>query len=150
MAREGDPIAGVDPAAQIFALSLLPPINIHGDVGIDAQLQTGLGGVNAANDRGIWVDSGGSMRLVVREDQQAPGLPTGVKIRTVALSDISDAGKVAFVALVGGMDGMTPVPDQRSIWSEAFGPLSLVARSGDHAPARLLASISTSLRHFLR
>jgi hypothetical protein len=134
VAREGQPIAGVDPAARIQTLSLLPPISIHGDVGIDAELQIGLGGVTDGNNRAIWVDDGVTQRLVVREDQPAPGLPDGVKFRAPALAQLSDAGRAIVVAEVGGADGGTPVPDARSIWSEAFGPLSLVARSGDPAP----------------
>ena len=51
VARAGQAIAGVDPAARIQTLSLFPPISIHGDVGINAELQIGLGGVTDSNDR---------------------------------------------------------------------------------------------------
>jgi hypothetical protein len=90
------------------------------------------GGVDATNDYGIWSESSGSLALVAREGDQAPGTPSGVNFGNFSETPLNDAGEIAFTASLAGAG--VDSTNNRGLWSGAPGSLALVARTGDHAP----------------
>lgn len=94
-------------------------------------------GVNSANDTAYCVGTPGSPVLQVREGTHAPGTPDGVYFGDLtALSDaapsLSASGQIAFRAKLTGA-GVDAANDE-GIWASRAGSLSLLARSGSHAP----------------
>ncbi len=102
-------------------------MNDAGQTGFYARL---IGsGVDSTNNHGIWSEGSGSLALVARSGSQAPGIPGGVTYSDFFVPMLNNAGQTAFLAsLTGGGNG---------IWSEGFGSLALVARSGSQAPGTL-------------
>ena len=91
----------------------------------------GLGG----NAQGIWSGGPGSLELIARAGDPAPGLGEGVNFHTfsTALTTIiNGAGQTAFFAKLIGPD--VDLANEGSIWSEGSGSLTMVAREGSHAP----------------
>jgi hypothetical protein len=89
-------------------------------------------GVDATNDLAIWSEGGGSLGLVARTGDQAPGMTSGVLYGSVSMARLNDAGQTAFIATLTG-SGVDPSNDQ-SVWSDRSGSLALVSREGDQAP----------------
>jgi hypothetical protein len=90
-------------------------------------------GVDFRNDNGIWSEGSGSLALVAREGEQAPGAPSGSYYIMGVLDRppvLNDAGQTAFRANIAGNNS------PHGIWSEGSGTLALVAgaRIGNHAP----------------
>jgi len=93
-------------------------------------------GVDDTNDHGIWSDRSGSMELIVRSGEPAPGTSVGVNFtQSFSPSSISGFNSLGQLAFGGGLagPGVGPTNDQ-GIWSEGSGVLQLVAREGDQAP----------------
>jgi hypothetical protein len=88
-------------------------------------------GVDSSNNQGIFAESSGGLRLVARTGDHTPGTPEGVNFRTLVSPVLNDAGRTAFLALHTG-DGY--LGTRSGIWWESPAGLTLVARSGDHAP----------------
>jgi hypothetical protein len=103
--------------------------NNAGQTAFDATL-TGSGSVT--NNRGIWSEGSGSLGLVARSGNLAPGTIPGVDYRAFLPPAMNDAGDTAFVAELTGID----VNDENKfgIWKETEDGLSLRARGGDAAP----------------
>jgi alpha-tubulin suppressor-like RCC1 family protein len=113
-------------------------------------------GVDATNDEGVWSEGSGSLALVAREGSQAPGMPDGAVFGIVvnasnklflARPALNNAGQTAFASHVTG--GGVDATNNGGIWLGTAGNLSLVIRSGDHAPGtpsgvNLSSSLSTS------
>jgi hypothetical protein len=111
----GDPATDT-PQGVSFQFVFGPQLNAHGDIAFLAEL---IGnGVDATNDRGLWVSKEGSLELVVREGDEietAPGVRKTVDLLTPALgqstdggrflSSLNDAGQIAFWARL--TDGTT-------------------------------------------
>jgi hypothetical protein len=109
----------------------IPKLNNAGQTSFWANLSGN--GVNNTNDWGVWSGISGSLDLVVRSGNPAPGTPDGVKFDSFFFqTGFNDAGQVAFYAFLAG-DGVNPSNDN-GIWSEGSGTLSLVARTGSQAP----------------
>ncbi len=88
------------------------------------------GGVTSANDFGLWFDDGAATTLVVREGDDAPGLPAGQKFGNGFFSPplLGPGGIVTFVAQTS--DGVTT---KSGIWQWVGGslvPLALEEQSG--------------------
>jgi hypothetical protein len=132
VARGGDHAPGT-PSGVNFRIigSYSPALNSAGQTVFISSL-TGSG-VDSTNDRGIWSDRTGSLALVARSGDQAPGMSGGANYGSF-LSDpiLNDAGQIAFVATLIGT-GVDSTNDS-SLWLDGSGSLSLVAREGDHAP----------------
>ncbi len=107
-----------------------PAIDAAGRVAIWATL-TGAA-VSGANDSGIWSEGGGSLKLVARKGNHAPGTAGGVVFSTFNSPKLNSAGRMAFTSSVSG-PGVDSTND-RGIWSEGPGVLALVAREGSPAP----------------
>jgi hypothetical protein len=130
-----------------------PVINDHGQTAFWAN----LGGNNY--DGGIWSEGSGSLALVARAGNQAPGTPDGATyflftplptscggfctsrwLGSPVLLD--DEGHTAFTALLGGADVTSS--NGTGIWSERSGSLRLVARKGSQAPTAPVGVVFTS------
>jgi hypothetical protein len=138
--RNGDQAPGAPNGTRFSELNV-PVFNNNGAIAFGAEL-TG-GDVNSSNAYGIWSDRAGALELVIRGGvgQQAPGTAAGVEFsgfgNPPAGPVINDSGRIAFSAFVSG-SGVNNA-NERGIWSEGNGSLSLVARSGSHAPGTPLA-----------
>jgi hypothetical protein len=107
-----------------------PVLNDAGQTAFSAFL-TGSS-VIFSNDAGIWSEGSGSLALVARDGEPAPGTPDGVNYSGFLNPVLNDAGQNAFFAVLTG-SGVNNTNNQ-SIWSEGSGSLALVARGGDQAP----------------
>ncbi len=98
-------------------------------------------GVDDSNDRGIWAGPAGSVQLVAREGDAAPGTAPGVVFASLNRFDISaphrprvnGAGELALWGRLAG-PGVVAGFNDEGIWLGAPGALSLVVRTGDPAP----------------
>jgi formylglycine-generating enzyme required for sulfatase activity len=120
-----------------------PALNNAGRIAFRALLRGA--GVDFANDDGVWSDALGTMALIAREGDQAPGAPAGVTFSVAIQSAaqvpgdtpatfgdpvLNNAGQVAFRASLGSYGS------EAGIWStDRTGALRLVARSGEHPPS---------------
>lgn len=86
-------------------------------------------------NHGIWVEANGGQRLVARQGGQPPGVAAGAKFSWLPSHVLNDQGQVAFLGsmLNDGSGGVTFV-NSDGIWSEGFGSLTLIARTGSPAP----------------
>lgn len=109
-----------------------PVINHAGQVAFNAIL-TGAGVTNA-NNIGIWSTGSGTLALVARTGDPAPGTGPGVIFNAFRLLDpvIDGAGRTAFRAFVTGA-GVTGDNDE-GIWAQRADGLTLIAREGSPAP----------------
>ena len=135
LAREGDQ-APDTPAGAKFAFFNSPRLSNGGAISFLGELQSNAAlGINSTNDAGIWSDGSGSVQLVAREGDQAPGMPMGALFsdlngRASVSFASNSAGHVAFVANVIG--GGTTSADNRGLWvQDENGNLRLVLRRGD-------------------
>lgn len=94
------------------------PLAANPDVALAVALQ---------NDRGIWSEGGGSLRLVAREGMPAPGTASyfGNQLREPVLNDL---GQVAFQSNLLG------ATTDNSIWIAGGNLLVPIARTGDDPP----------------
>jgi hypothetical protein len=89
-------------------------------------------GVTLANDTAILAERGGQLAVVAREGDPAPGAGGAAFSSDVYFARFNAEGRAAMTLPVAG-SGVTTDNDT-GIWSEASGPLRLVAREGDPAP----------------
>jgi hypothetical protein len=93
-------------------------------------------GVDETNDQGLWLDASGTLSLLARSGDAAPGTPAGVNFAPFGFGDmllgLNNAGDIAFRGNLTGA-GVTSANNQ-GLWSGDVGSLSLVARTGDQAP----------------
>lgn len=112
-----------------------PVINNAGQVAFSARMRLAPSAIEPAladavaqqNDRGIWSEGGGRLRLVAREGMPAPGAASyfGNQLREPVLNDL---GQIAFQAnLLGTMD-------DASLWIGGGNLLVPIARTGDDPP----------------
>ena len=87
------------------------------------------------NAQGSWSGGPGSLELVARAGDPAPGLGEGVnfdRFSSALTTIINGAGQTSFFAYLIGPD--VDSTNDQSIWSEGSGSLVMVARKGSHAP----------------
>jgi len=114
-----------------------PKLNDAGQTAFVGTL-TGAG-VTSTNNWGVWSNGSGSLELVARAGDQAPGTPSGViygvstfSFTPTLVGGLNDAGQITFWA---NLAGSGVVGNQNfGIWSGASGSPMLLTRSGDHAP----------------
>jgi hypothetical protein len=117
LALSGQPAPGL-PAGVNFSSFDAFTMNASGKVGMFATV-TGTG-VTGINSQGIWWDVPGSLQLVMRLGNAAPGQPTFNYISTTA-PNLSDSGIMTYVALVAPTGG----GGRDSLWT--IGPSSAPA-----------------------
>jgi uncharacterized protein YjbI with pentapeptide repeats len=106
-----------------------PVINNAGQVAFRANLAGS--GIDATNNQGIWSEGAGSLAMVARTGNMAPGVPGGVNFGLNYALELfepvlNNAGQTAFY---GGLTDGTV-----GLWSEGSGNLAIVARDGTPAP----------------
>lgn len=126
IAREGDPASGT---TGTFAGFVGMAITNAGHVAYGAALNTGVNGIGADNNDGLWFDA----TLIAREGSAAPGAPAGAVFDGFFVGPYLNNGGQMFVRsnLRVGAGGVTE-DDDRGLW--LFGPNGdglLVAREGD-------------------
>ncbi|MBA3483847.1 MAG: hypothetical protein H0T51_18740 [Pirellulales bacterium] len=135
VAREGDQAPGT-PAGIVFGhFSNAPVLNAAGHTAFVGTLQRGDGGVTFSNNSGIWSDRSGTLELVAREGNQAPGTPSGTNFDFMPRNSsiiLNAAGQMAvFASLQSGSGGVNS-SNNSGIWAEdVAGVLRLIVRTGD-------------------
>jgi hypothetical protein len=81
------------------------------------------GGITSSNDIGIWSGAPGSLRLVAREGDPAPGVATGRNFSSFGSISLNDGGHTAFRA---NLTGLTTA----GIWTDSSGVLAPIALEG--------------------
>lgn len=127
IAREGAQIPGMK--IEFGAMSS-PVLNQKGEIAFFSTLQGS--GVKTNNDTCIWAGQPGSLGIVAREAEGAPGTSKGQVFASFYRPVLNDSGQVAFRATLTG----TGVSTQNSIgiWMEGKKGLELVVRQGTPAP----------------
>lgn len=138
LVREGTQAAGL-PAGLTYAGFLAIDVNDAGDAFVASSV---LGpGSTQDNDEGFWANRNGTLELLVREGNPAPGLPgitfggagdyvgTGYSFESEAWSNASKLGIQANITGPGIDYG-----NNEALWVERAGGLTLLAREGDEAP----------------
>ena len=65
-----------------------------------ASLKQGVGGVTSSNDDGIWSNRSGSLALIARTSDAAPGLPAGAAFQSISTPRVNALGRIAFPAIL--------------------------------------------------
>ena len=115
-----------------------PLLDATGEATFWARL-TGTG-VSAVNREGIWSEGSGTLELVARSGEHAPGTPSGTNFSGFQggailnpLPRANAAGQTAFRAYLSG-SALNGTAGDYGIWSGEAGDLRLVAREGSQAP----------------
>lgn len=128
VARKGSHAAGTTGDAN-FSILAAPVLNGVGDVVFWGALAGA--DVDSSNDGGVWAQSKGTLRLVVREGDHAAGTTGDVNFAGFGIPALSSDGDVAFSGVLTGAD--VHATNNSGIWAQSDGVLALVARKGDHA-----------------
>jgi hypothetical protein len=121
--RAGDPAPGVTGNPTFGAVEMMS-VNSTGKTAFRAELQS-PGNIQSGS---IWTENAGVLTLIAHQGDHAPGTPDGTTFTGLGFPGINSAGKIAF-------DGSLDLSfNRQGIWSNAAGPLQLVARKGDPAP----------------
>jgi hypothetical protein len=124
----GQPAPGTD---ALFSNNLFSfELNNAGQAAVRASLYGE--GVDSSNSLGIWSDASGTLELVARRGDDAPGLGDGVTIANLGNAWISDSGHVGFDANIQGT-GVT-IANDRGLWTNRNGSLAQAVREGSPAP----------------
>ncbi len=108
-----------------------PSLNNQGNVAFSATL-TGPT-VTPSNDVGIWSTAGGSLHMVAREGDAAPGTAAGVVFSSITpVSQISGDDRVLVHGKLSG-PGIDATRDS-GLWMEQSGILEMVFQAGMQAP----------------
>ncbi|HEX6961659.1 MAG TPA: choice-of-anchor tandem repeat NxxGxxAF-containing protein [Lacipirellula sp.] len=152
VAREGSQAPGVSRGGAFAEFARYPLLNDNGQVAFPALLRTGVGGVTADNNSGVWAQRDGGMDLVAREGEQAPGAPPAASFSSFTANMSSEGfiafnnqGRTAFTAsLAVGSGGVTTTNDT-GIWAETASGLTLMAREGVAAPGTAVGAVFDDL-----
>jgi hypothetical protein len=100
---------------------------LRGWVDVDGNGASG----NGADVHGLYTDASGTMTLVLKQGDVAPGMPVGAVMTNMDLPVIGGVQQMAFIGTVTG--GGTTGANNQGIWRQAAngGALSLVVRTGD-------------------
>lgn len=142
LARIGDPAPGTSAGVVFDWLEgdYYPALN-NADKTIFEAMLAGPG-VTSTNNFGLWSDATGSLSLIARAGDQAPGFP-GVAFTAFSAPLLNNAGQAAFIGTLAGT-GVTGSNDN-GIWSDRSGQLSMIARKGSQPPG---TTAGTSFENF--
>jgi hypothetical protein len=129
LAREGDPVPGMDPEMK-FGNIVWSQISNQGETAFVSAL-TGPE-VDNSNNIAIFKNAVGTgLTLIAREGEQAPGTGVGVRFSTLGFSLALNAnGQVAFLAGLNGA-GVNSTNEFGIFAQDTAGNLRLIARAGD-------------------
>lgn len=136
IAREGAAAPG-GPAGALFSHlgdTSNPSLSDAGRVAFVAGLRTGVGGVTADNNLGVWTEQDGGLTLFARKGDPAPSTPAGPLFANFSNPVLNADGDAAFIGTLKiGAGGVTEA-NHVGVWSSGGGPLALVARRGMRPP----------------
>jgi hypothetical protein len=135
VARENNPVPGMPPAARFNTLSAVATLEAGGNYVYAATLKTNSSlGITTANDTGLWGTFGASQRMLLRENDSAPGAPGGV-FDTLTSARLTSNGAGQF-GLTCGMKvaGSVTNANRYGLWLRDSLQVGLVARGGNAAP----------------
>ncbi len=140
LVRDGDHAPGTGEGVYFKSLFFSPnyyklATNVNGQTAFRGRL--GGPGVDATNYMGIWSGGVGSLWVVARAGNHAPG--TEQEVVFDGFTDnpiINQSGQVAFSASLTAPEELEIIDDTNSagIWAERSGSLDLIARTGNPAP----------------
>jgi hypothetical protein len=118
-----------------------PRINNSGDISFFSLVS----GPGVSLHGGIWTHSDDTLRLVARDGDPVAALPGDITFQRVGMYPLLNGrGQVVFDSTLAGTD--IDEANDRGIWLEDHGALTMIAREGDHAPGtdpdQLFAEIS--------
>lgn len=108
-------------------VGMVPVLNRHGQIAFSSFLNPGL-----FENLAVLSSGSGTLQIVARDGDPAPGLDPGVVIDRPGTVVLNDVGRVAFLSSLSG----TGIDSSNStaIWAETSDSVRLVARAGDNAP----------------
>lgn len=137
---------GVTGNAGVFAALGDPVTNSKDQIAFIGKLKVN-GTVTGANCQGIWANTSGTLALVARAQDQAPGCATGAKFSLFNQLVLPDQGGVVFLATLTGK--VVNASNNQGIWAvDTNGTLQLVARKGDVLMINGVPKIVSSLSVF--
>lgn len=111
----------------VFDTFYAPAINDSGTVAYSATLSGGP--VSASSDNGIWIATGATTVLAVREGEVPPGSPGGAEYEEFLLPSLNTGGQLVFQATLRGFASSATL--NSGVFSRSTAPaISLVARAG--------------------
>ncbi len=134
LARSGSAAPGMAAGIKLGGFSDEPEVNGPGQVAFLAYLAEGSGGVTSENNWAVFSNTSGSLSLLVREGAQAPGAPSGSKFDYFQGLNLSDSGKLVFIGYLKTGSGGVTTSNDRGIWLNGSGAMTLIAREGQQAP----------------
>ena len=144
--RIGDTAPGTGSA--VFIAFGDPVYNGNEAIAFKGTLKTGVGGVLStpaltANNIGIWSNTGGTLQLVARRSEQAPGCPSGATFGAFTSFALPDQGGVAIIATLNIGGGGVTATNKTGIWAvDTDGDLQLIARTGATLDGKVITKLS--------
>jgi len=136
IARENDPVPSLPAAARFNALAAVATLQPGGNYIFAASLRTNSAlGITSANDTGLWGTFGAPPRLLVRENDAAPGSADGGVFDTLTTAGLTSNGAGQF-GFTGAMKiaGAITTANASGLWLWDPAQFGLVARGGSAAP----------------
>lgn len=154
--RTGDAAPGT---AAIFRTLNDPVYNANEAVAFRGTLQVAANEAKTSTETGIWSDTGGSLALVARQGDQAPGCPAGATFSAFTSIALPDQGGVVFLgSLNANRTAKVTAANNAGIWAvDTGGVLELIVRKGDVVNGKvikdltflpILASVGGQTRNF--
>ena len=144
VAREGDPAPGTVGATFNNSLNTWSvgagscSFNSSGETIFQADLMNG-DVVAGVNDRATYVGGAGTLSLVVRRGDAAPGTDGTFDAVNNTSQCLNNSGRIAFQAAIAG--GTATTANDSGVWTGLPGSLQLIAREGDPAPGTSLGEL---------
>lgn len=130
VAMQGEPAVGAGTGVVFGSADFASAaINDAGQVAFKAGLAGP--GVDSGNDVGVWLKGAGTLEMVARKGEPAPGCGPGVVFESLGGPRLNEAGIVGLSAILSG-----PAVDETNdvaLFAYRGGTLELVAREGDPA-----------------
>ena len=136
--------------ADVFASLSDPVYNSNNAVAFTGTLKIGVGDVVTLpvnNSVGIWSNDGGTLHMVARQGQQAPGLASGAVFASFGqfvLPDQGGASNMGGVVLLANVSGKGVVSaSNQGIWAvDTSGKLQLVLRTGGSLNGKVITGLA--------
>jgi hypothetical protein len=129
LARAGEPAPGTEPGVLFASFGRQVLMSPSGTIAFMGYL-TGPG-VSADNNAGIWVrPAGGSLSLLVRKGDAAPGLPAGTELAMLGPLFMSEDGHIAFTSYLSG-SAVTPQDNFALFATDLESDVIPIIRKGD-------------------
>lgn len=112
----------------VYSALFTPSLNNSGQVAFGGTL-SGVG-IDSTNDSGAWSEGGGSLALIARSGDAAPGYPSGNVLGSVSPGRINNLGQTLVAA---GLVGPGGAPPQIGYWLHDSNGTQFIVRQGDQA-----------------